>query len=586
MGDEIKIKGISAAPGIAIGKAFLYMGQRFWVEERDIPEDKVESEIARFLDALKKVALEIKDMRNKARSKLGDEHARIFDAHLMMLEDPVAVDETVSRIRNDRKSAEFAFFRTMRRLRKAFDRSSGSYLRERAVDVEDIGWRVLRKLSGKKPSSFDDIRPGTVIVARSLAASDTITMPMDKVCGFVTDIGGRTSHTAIIARALEIPAVVGTEDAYLQIEDGDTVIVDGSHGLVIVNPSEETLKDYKIMQRGLKKLDRELSAIKDLPASTTDGRKVKLFANLEMPEEVNSALLHGAEGIGLYRTEFLYLMSPRLPSEEEQFRAYRKIAEMMAPKPVVIRTVDLGGDKLMPGDHGRETNPFLGWRAIRVCLERRDMFKVQIRAILRAGTLGNVSMMFPMISSLDEVLSAKEIVEEVKEELEREGAEYSRDCKIGVMIEVPSAAVIADRIAEEVDFFSIGTNDLIQYAVAVDRGNERIAYLFDHFNPGVLRLIRDVIEAGHNMGIEVAMCGEMAAAPLATPLLIGMELDEFSMSPIDIPEVKRTVLSISYEDCKSLSKEAMYLRRSREIRELLSEFLKDRLGEMEDLWTK
>ena len=577
------IRGISASPGIAIGKAFIYDKEYCWVEERSIPPEEVEREVARFLESIRETREELRATYRKIRSELGEEYARIFDSHLMMVEDRSFISQILSEIRNERRNAEYVFYRALRKVIRTLSNAEDSRLRERTADFLDIEHSVLTKLCGQESRSLENLPSEVVVVARDLSPSDTAHMDRRHVLGLVTDMGGTTSHAAIISRALEVPAVVGTEMALAEISPGDMVVVDGTRGRVYVNPEESVLAEYQLERRRFLELDKDLEALRDLPAITLDGAMVDISANIELPEEVESAIHHGAHGIGLYRTEFLYLGREDLPSEDEQYEAYRSIAERLAPRPVVIRTLDLGGDKVGGGVHlFPEANPFLGWRAIRVCLELQDIFRTQLRAILRASALGNVRVMFPMISGIEELLQAKEILEEVRGELSQEGTPLDPSCPVGAMIEVPSAAMTADFLAEEVEFFSIGTNDLIQYAAAVDRGNERVAYLFDPFHPGVLRLIRNVIEAGHARGLPVALCGEMSADPMATVVLIGMGLDEFSMSPMAIPHIKKVIRSVSLDEAQRIVDEALTLRTGMEIRNLLDRVLKDKLGDISE----
>lgn len=576
----ILLKGISASPGIAIGKAFLYHKEDFWIEERTIAAHETEAEVQRFLAAVDEVISELRQTKMRMEKELGKDQARIFEAHLMMLEDRVALDETVTRIREERKNAEFAFFRTLRKIVKALRAAEDAYLKERIEDVLDVQRRVVLRLVGKEHPSLIGLEDGSIVVARNLSPSDTARMHRKGLSGFVTELGGQTSHAAIMARAMEIPAVVGTEGATEEIEPGDTLILDGTHGVVYGCPDEDLLAEYRRRKQRWAEMEADLATLRELPATTRDGKSVVVEANIEFADEVDSASAHGAEGIGLYRTEFLYLMGSTLPTEEEQYEAYRSVVERIAPNPVVIRTLDLGGDKLADSlPVTPELNPFLGWRAIRVCLDREDMFRVQLRAILRASAQGKVRIMFPMISGIEELQRARAIVEEVKDALWKEGIGFDAHCPVGTMIEIPSAAVMADQLAEASDFFSIGTNDLVQYTIAVDRGNERIASLFDSLHPAVLRLIQGVIEAGHRKGIPVAMCGEMSGDPLATLVLLGLGLDEFSMSPIAIPEIKMIVRSVRFEEAEEVAGEVMKLGTKAEIRAFLQDVMRSRFGE-------
>jgi len=436
-------------------------------------------------------------------------------------------------------------------------------------------------LLGRHPDVLAQLSEAVVVVAHDLSPSETALMHKKHVLAFVTDIGGRTGHTAIMAKSLEIPAVVGVEVATKRIHKGDLVVIDGVRGEVVIDPDPETLHKYEVEQRRLQEIDRQLLPLRDLPAETLDGHRIVLAANIEVPDEILSVLAHGAAGIGLYRTEFFYLNRTDLPSEEEQFQAYKSVAERMGSQPVIIRTVDLGGDKfLSPLELPSEMNPFMGWRAIRFCLARPDIFRVQLRAILRASAYGNLKLMFPMISGIDELRRANEILREVKTELVREGLPFSSTMEVGAMIEVPSAALTCDLLAKEAQFFSIGTNDLIQYSLAVDRMNEKIAYLYEPTHPAIIRLIKHIIEAGHQAGLWVGMCGEMAGEPALALLLLGMGLDEFSASPVQVPLVKKVVRSVEYRLAQSIAQEALTLKTSKEVENFLTAHLRQLLPEL------
>ena len=575
------LKGIPVSPGIVIGKAFVYDRDVPEIQERSIAPQRVGAEEERFLTTLGQASEDLKRIQRKVEAEVGEEYAQIFDAHLLMLEDELVKQETIRRIREHHHSAEYAYALTVRSLRQKFSAIEDPYLRTRAADLMDIERRVLVKLSGIEYHILESLESDVIVVAHNLLPSETAHMDRSHVVAFVTDIGGSTSHAAIIARALEIPAVVGTERALREVKPNDTLIVDGIRGRVYINPTAETLGRYRLEQRRFLELEKDLSLLRELPTVTLDGREVEVSANIELPEEVDSVLSHGARGIGLYRTEFLYLTGRKLPTEEEQFEAYHRIAEKIAPDPVIIRTLDLGGDKLSHVfEVPPEPNPFLGWRSIRICLEHKDLFETQLRAILRASVSKNVQVMFPMISGLEELIQAKEVLEEVKGKLKAEGVPFDEACQVGAMIEVPSAAMVADQLAEEVDFFSIGTNDLVQYAIAVDRGNERIADLFDPLHPGVLRLIERTVEAGHRREIPVGICGEMCADPLMAIVLLGMGLDKFSMSPIAIPEIKKIIRSIAMEEAEGIAKTVMTFRTPGSIRAFLMQVLKEKIGDI------
>ena len=562
-----QLKGIQASPGIAIGSIFVHEPQDPWIDYRRIPQGEVEAEVTRFLDTLKLVAEDLRAIRSEVEAKLGTDHAQIFDAHLLILEDEALKTPTLERIRGEWVNAEYAFWQTLQKLRRQFDAIQDDYFRSRKADIVDIETRVLAKLAQREEGVLDRLTTEAIVVAHDLSPSDTVHLRRDRVLGIVTEAGGTTSHAAIIARGLEIPAVLGVASATSSVEPGDLAIVDGQRGLVYIHPDEETLSRYRRELNRLQEIHKNLAGLKDLPSVTQDGVRVSLQVNIELPDEVDAALSYGAEGVGLYRTEYMYLASSSLPSEAEQTETYRRLAERMAPRPLVIRTLDLGGDKLSYVLHTiPEMNPFLGWRAIRLSLAHKALFRSQLRAILRTSAVGNVRVMFPMISSMEELREAKDVLEEARIELRDQGVAFDEDCPVGAMIEVPSAAVIADQLADEVDFFSIGTNDLIQYTIAVDRGNEKVAYLFDPFHPAVLRLIKNVVDAGHDKGIPVTLCGEMAGDPWSSVLLLGMGVDGFSMSPMALPEIKRVIRSVTRAWAVALADEVLTLRTREEIR--------------------
>ena len=578
---NLTLKGIPASPGVAIGRVLVLDTERIPVKEIDIDGPRVEAEIARFEAAVARTKEDFASIQRKIANQLGEEKSRIFDAHLLMLEDTMAIDETIDRIKEERKNADFLFFQNLEKVRNSLLATGDEYLRERAVDLQDVERRVLRNLSGDGGESIDQPKEPSIVLAKFLTPSDTAQLDRNTVLGFVTDLGGRTSHAALMARSLELPAVVGLKEVTRKVCPDDLLIIDGTHGIVIINPDEKTRLEYEEKQKLCIEHDRELLTLKDEPATTLDGRTVDLQANIELPEETEAALSHGARGIGLFRTEYLYLARTDLPSEEEQYKAYVSIAEKMAPNPVIIRTFDLGGDKFVSGlNMDSEPNPCLGWRAIRICLERKDLFTIQLRAILKASLHGNIKIMFPMISGLDELRHVKNFYDEVRQELRDEGVPFNEDCDIGVMIEVPSAALVAHELAREVDFFSIGTNDLIQYTIAVDRSNEKIAYLFDQFHPAVLRLIQTVISAGKERGIRVGLCGEMAGDPLCVWMLLGMGLDEFSMSPIALPEAKVLIRSITYKESCEIAKKALSFTTAKQVENFLQNRMEKKLGEL------
>lgn len=547
-------RGIKASPGIAIGRVCLLI-KELEIEKWMVADKK--KEIKRLETAIEKSQTQLEHIKNNAISKMGESTAAIFEAHIMMLNDPEFIPEIKSVVINEGINSEHAVFSVVEKYGAIFDSMEDPYLKERAADIRDVGDRIIANLMGRV-TGLNDLREDSVIVAKDLTPSDTAQMDKDKVRGFLTDEGGKTSHSAIMARTLEIPAVVGLGDITSKVKDGDTIIVDGNEGIAYINPDDDTLNEYKIKKENYEDYKQKLESLIDLPAKTPDGRKVHLEANIGTPEDIDGVLKNGAEGIGLFRTEFLYMNRDSLPTEDEQFEAYKKVASALKGKNVTIRTLDIGGDKEL-GYLGmeKEENPFLGWRAIRFCLDRTDIFKTQLRAILRASLYGKISIMYPMISDIKEVRRANTILNEVKKELDLERIEYDKNIEVGIMIEIPSAAMMADILAKEVDFFSIGTNDLTQYSLAVDRGNRNVKDYYNYFNIGVLRLIKNCIDESHKNGIYTAMCGEMAGDTEATKILLGLGLDAFSMSASSIPMVKDIVRNTKMEDAKIIAQEAI-----------------------------
>ena len=571
----ITLKGIPAAPGIAIGNALFFDSEDLALPRRAITPPEIPLELLRLEEAFIKTRHQILAIQKRVSSELGREHAEILNAHLLVLEDQALREEIINGLKAQLINVEVVFNDVMRRYLKVFAKTEDEYLRERTADIDDVRKRVLRNLLGKRTDTVVQVAQPVVVVARDLSPSETAQMHKQHVLAFVTDIGGRTSHTAIMAKSLEIPAVVGLEVATKRIQKGDFVIVDGTRGQVIVDPDLPTVQRYELEQRRHQEANRQLLQLKDLPAETLDHHPVILSANMELPDEVPSVIAHGAQGIGLFRTEFLYLNRNDFPSETEQYEAYVMVAERVKPHPVIVRTMDLGGDKFFsPLELPSEMNPFMGWRAIRFSLARPDLFRVQLRAVLRASVHGNLKLMYPMISGIEELLRANEILHEVEQELSREGVPFNPEIEVGAMIEVPSAAMTCDLLAEEVDFFSIGTNDLIQYALAVDRVNEKIAYLYEPTHPAILRLIQQIIDVGHAANIWVGMCGEMAGEPALSLLLLGMGLDEFSASPVQVPIVKQVIRSVEYSFAKSVVEQSMKLRTGKEVEAFLSANLK------------
>ncbi|MCA9407627.1 MAG: phosphoenolpyruvate--protein phosphotransferase [Candidatus Omnitrophica bacterium] len=564
------LKGVPAAPGIAYGSAFILDKQDFIVPPRAIMENEIPIEIARFEEALVKTKEEIAKIQQKISTEMQISQAQIFEAHLLVLEDRTLIEEVIKRIRKEKLSAEYIFSEVLKKYVKIFSNIEDDYLRERVSDVNDVGRRLLKNLMDEtKMHEFDSITEELIIISHDLSPSDTASMYNKNIIAFATDIGGKTSHSTIMAKSLGIPAVVGLKDATLRIRNQDTLIVDGREGLIIIHPTEETKKHYIDLRSRILKFQDQFQSVKDLACETTDGKKINLLANLELPEEIPSIIKHGANGIGLYRTEFFYMNRVDLPSEEEQFEAYKQVAQAMAPNIVTIRSLDLGGDKFISSlQIPRDMYPFLGWRAIRFCLARPDIFKTQLRAILRASAFGNIRLMYPMIIGPDDLRRANAILYEVKTSLRDEKIPFNEDIKVGAMIEVPSAAVTADLLAKEADFFSIGTNDLIQYMLAVDRVSEQTAELYDPGHPSILRVIKNTIDAAHKANIPVGLCGEMSSEPSFALILLGMNIDDLSMSALSILQIKKLIRSVSFESAKKVAEEVLQLATGQEVDEI------------------
>jgi len=573
--------GIGASPGIAIGETFMLNRVRMAAVERHIAPEEVPAEIDAFMAAVQLSKKQLEEVKQGVTDRQLAEHLYIIDTHLLILEDQLLIDDTTGLIKKELLNAEGALKRTLSRFREVFDAIEDEYLRERRSDIDSVGDRLLRNLMGVGQQSLAGIDRKVVVVAHDLSPADTMQMDKERIIGFLTDVGGRTSHTAILARSLGIPAIVGLESVTSLVGGGVPVIIDGSAGTVVLNPSPETFKEYLKKRQAYEYLEKELLSYRTLAAETLDGFRVHLRGNMELADEVALALEQGAEGIGLFRTEFLYMNRPAPPTEEEQVRIYREIIEKMAPQPVTIRTLDVGGDKFVPEINLiDEANPAMGLRAIRFSLKERRLFKQQLRAILRASAFGRVRVMFPMISGVAEIRACKVCLEEARSELVAENIPFDPDLPIGIMIETPSAAMIAELLAREVDFFSVGTNDLIQYCLAVDRGNEHVAYLYEPLHPAVLRALRMICAAGQAAGIEVGMCGEMAGEPLYALVLLGLGFNELSMNAPGIPRVKRILRKISRKEGEQLLAELLELSTAREVAQRLEEEMSRRFPEL------
>ena len=567
------LKGIPVSPGVYIGEAFLLESEDVRIPEIAIPDEKVPAEIARFEDAAAKVDFEIETIRKQTEDQLGSSIGAILSVQTQLLKDDSLRKQILDKIKNDKYSAEHAVSTTLKAIAKRIAGYGGEMFIQRGSDLHDLQKRLLKVLLGGRKEDLSSLTNPVAVIARDLGPSQTASFDRNVVKAFAIDIGGKTSHTAILARAFEMPAVVGLETISADISGGETIIIDGNRGIVVIRPDERTLARYRKRQEEIKSHEQALIQEKDLPAVTRDGREIRVMANIEFPDEIQGALQHGAGGIGLFRTEFLYLTSGVEPNEQTHFQAYQKCLLNLNGRPLVIRTQDLGADKILPTHSTHEQNPYLGLRSIRVSMKFPETFRVQVRAILRASALGKVRMMVPMITSVHELRWVKRIVEETKQDLKQEGQSFDEKIEIGIMVEVPSAALQAHVLAKECDFFSIGTNDLTQYALAVDRGNELVAYLYNAANPAVLTLIKMTVDAAIAAKIPVSMCGEMAGDPIFSAALVGFGMTEMSISPPTIPEIKKIIRGLSFEECKNVSAEIMKMTETDDITSYLRERL-------------
>ncbi|XZF77171.1 phosphoenolpyruvate--protein phosphotransferase [Bacillus sp. AL-1R] len=566
---SLHIKGIAASSGIAIAKAFRLENPELNIVKKQISD--IDAEIAKLDNAIQVSNTELEKIRDHANAELGEDKAAIFSAHILVLNDPELVNPVKDKIKSESVNADFAMNEVASMFVQMFESMDNEYMKERAADIRDVTKRVMAHLLGVTISNPANITEEVIIIAEDLTPSDTAQLNRKYALGFTTDIGGRTSHSAIMARSLEIPAVVGTKEVTSKIENGVMVIVDGLDGHVIVDPSNEELEEYKAKKEKFELQKIEWAKLKNEPTVTKDGHHVELVANIGTPNDVEGVINNGGEGVGLYRTEFLYMGRDNFPSEEEQFESYKSVLESMGDKPVVVRTLDIGGDKELSYLHlPKEMNPFLGYRAIRLCLDQKDIFRTQLRALLRASVYGNLKIMFPMIATLDEFRAAKAVLLEEKEQLVKENVQVSDNIEIGMMVEIPASAVLADVFAKEVDFFSIGTNDLIQYTMAADRMNEQVSYLYQPYNPSILRLVKMVIDAANKEGKWAGMCGEMAGDALAIPLLVGLGLHEFSMSATSILPARSQMAKLSKAEMELLAQKALSMSTAEEVVNLVN----------------
>jgi phosphotransferase system enzyme I (PtsI) len=574
---EVLLKGIAAAPGIAIGPAYVYSKEVPVIEMKEVDASDIEGEIERLRSAIVRSERELQKIHRFAEQKLGPGNAKIFEAQIMILNDLILMEAVEKRILRERKNAEYVVSDEIGKYRRRMLESSDEYMIERAHDVEDVMNRIIRNIRDQK--LYSRLEGESIIVSETLTPADTVIFSRNQVLAYATDLGGISSHAALLSRSLKIPAVVGLRNATQLITGGDTIAVDGYSGSVAIRPTTETIRRFEATAARFRAFEEQLVGLAELPAETIDHRSIELASNIEFQDELQFARIQGSAGIGLFRTEGQLIGREEYPDEEEQFELYREVAQGVYPDCVIFRTFDVGGDKMMP-ESIKEENPFLGWRGIRLMLDRPDVFLSHLRALLRASTMKNVRIMFPMVATLEEIRRAQEFLKQAKTELRSRGIRFDPRIKTGVMIEVPSAALLAEEIAAEVDFLSIGTNDLIQYILAVDRDNSYVAPLFQQFNPAVLRLVKSVIDAGHRKHVWVGMCGEMAADPMATILLVGMGIDELSVVPSMLPEIKKIIRSIRASEARRIAKKALSFSSASEVNEYLLSIMKKKLPDI------
>ncbi len=571
------LSGIPASPGIVFGNALVLKDDEIILDDRKILDSEVDEQIEKFYQGRTEAVKQLNAIKERAYKNLGEDKAAIFEGHLMILEDEELEDEIIDYIRTHKNTAAFATEKVITTQATMLSELDDEYLKERAGDIRDIGNRLIKNILGLKIVDLGEIKDKVILVAKDLTPSETAQLNLENVLGFITELGGRTSHTSIMARSLELPAIVGTNSATKEIQTDNYLILDAVNNQIYINPTENEIKHLKNLAKRFEEEKEELAKLKDLPAVTLDGHQVDVAANIGTIRDCEGADRNGAEGIGLYRTEFLFMDRDTLPTEEEQFKAYREVVEAMNGRLVILRTMDIGGDKDLPYMNlPKEMNPFLGWRAIRIALDRREILTTQLRAVLRASAFGNLAVMFPMIISVEEIRELKAVIAQLKAELRAENIAFNETMQVGIMVETPAAAVNAKFLAKEVDFFSIGTNDLTQYTLAVDRGNELIAHLYNPMTPAVLNLIQQVISASHAEGKWTGMCGELAGDERATLLLLGMGLDEFSMSAISVPRIKKLIRNVAFEEAQELAREALKKPTAQEISDLIADFLVDK----------